>query len=48
VAVIFGLLAVYEVDILVGKIFYRPISLFGLAAISAVLAVWMIFASLEV
>jgi hypothetical protein len=47
VAVIFGLLAVFEVDVLVGKTFYRPISLIALAVFSAVLAVWMIIASLD-
>ena len=48
VAVIFGLLAVFEVNVLVGKTFYRPISLIALAVFSAVLAVWMIIANLEV
>ena len=48
VAVIFGLLAVFEVDVLVGKTFFRPISLIALAVFSAVLAVWMIIANLEV
>jgi hypothetical protein len=48
VAVIFGLLAVFEVDVLVGKTLYRPISLLALAIFSAALAVWMIIASLEV
>ena len=48
VALLFGLLSFFEVDFLVGKAFYRPISLLAISAFSAVLAVWMFFASRDI
>jgi hypothetical protein len=48
VALLFGLLFVFEVDVLVGRAFYRPISLLGIGVFSAVLAVWMLIASRDI
>ena len=45
VAVIFGFLVAFEVEVLVGNTLYRSVTLLGAAVFSAVLAVWMLIAS---
>ena len=45
VAAFFGLVFVYEFDVMIGRTFYRPTNLVAIGIFAAVMAVWMFIAS---
>jgi hypothetical protein len=47
VAVFLATLYVFDTDVILGNTLFRPLNLVGGAVLFALLAVWMMFASLE-